>query len=147
MPLPNDAVVSSSALTGELHLDGRPSTVQLDLQRLNSDQPNRDRYIRTELFAQERYATFSVDNARALPEGTSKGETLDGKVTGTLALKSGVYPLTFDFRARDDGDVVYVLAHTTFTWADIGLQTPSSSAIVSADEQVSVDVVVAGRPK
>ncbi|GAC1323873.1 MAG: hypothetical protein NVSMB2_21750 [Chloroflexota bacterium] len=147
MPLPNDAVVSTSALTGEVHLDGRPSQIQLDLQRLSSDQPNRDKYIRGTMFANEKAATFKVDDPHSLPEGTAKGQVLDGEVPGKLAIKGGEYPLTFQWQARDDGDVVYLTGHSQFVWSDIGLQAPSSAAIVSADDTVVCDVVLAVRPK
>src|SRR5258708_6942489 len=45
MPLPNDAVITDSSVSGQVHLDGSPSVIKLDMRRLRSDQPTRDRYI------------------------------------------------------------------------------------------------------
>ena len=45
--LPNDAVMRTTALSGEMHLDGRPSVIEIDLHRLSSDQSRRDGYVRT----------------------------------------------------------------------------------------------------
>ena len=42
LPLPNDAVVRTNGLTGELHID-EPSVIRLDLHSLKSDQQYRDR--------------------------------------------------------------------------------------------------------
>jgi len=145
MPLPNDAVVSTSALSGEMHLDGRPSTVQLDLQRLSSDQPNRDKYIRNTLFAGEKSATFSVDQPKPLAEGETVGP-LEGTVMGMLTIKGGSYPLSIDWQARDDGDAFSIKGHTTFTWKDVGLDPPSSAALVSAEDLINCDVLLIGRP-
>ena len=38
LPLPNDAVMRTTALSGEVQLDGRPSVIEIDLQQLSSDQ-------------------------------------------------------------------------------------------------------------
>ena len=42
LPLPSGAVMRMTALSGEVHLDGRPSVSTLDLHRLTSDQSLRD---------------------------------------------------------------------------------------------------------
>ena len=42
LPLPNDAVLKTNALTGEVFLDGRPSSISIDIHRLSSDQRLRD---------------------------------------------------------------------------------------------------------
>ncbi len=44
------AVMRTTALEGEIHLDGRPSMVNIDLHQLGSDQRLRDRYVRGSMF-------------------------------------------------------------------------------------------------
>ena len=44
LPLPNDAVMRTTALSGEVQLDGRPSVIEIDLQQLSSDQEFRVRW-------------------------------------------------------------------------------------------------------
>jgi polyisoprenoid-binding protein YceI len=148
MALPTNAVVSATALSGELHLDGRPSSIKLDLWRLSSDQPTRDRYIRSSMFPNDQFAVFTVDDPRAVPEGASLAQALDGRVrvTGTLSIRGRSAPLSFDLEGRDDGGVIYVLGRTTFTWKALGLEAPSSAAVLRVNEDVAVEVLLAGRP-
>ena len=59
LSLPNDAVMRSTALTGEVRLDGRPSRVALDLMKLSSDQDRRDQFVRRLLFQQHPTAVLT----------------------------------------------------------------------------------------
>ena len=52
VPLPIEAVMRTEELSGEIHLDGRESRITIDLQTLESDQANRDRWARGRLFGQ-----------------------------------------------------------------------------------------------
>ncbi len=146
VPLPNDAVVSTSALTGQVHLDGRTSSVQINLQQLSSDQRDRDQYIRGTMFRNGPTATFTLPALIPLPDGFPDGKEVNTKVTGTLRIKSKDVPLTFDVQARDDGNVVYMLGKTTFTWAQLGLATPSSFNVVSIADEVKVEMLLALKP-
>ena len=149
MPLPSDAVVSTSALSGEIHLDGRPSTIRLDLWKLSSDQPRRDRYIKNTMFANSQIATFTVGGQAPVPDGTPLGEAVTGgRVRGTLELKDKEFPITFEMNeARDDGDAVYLLGNTNFTWHELDLQPPSSTGILQINNDVAVQILLLARPK
>ena len=50
----------STALEGEIHLDGRPSVVNIDLHQLRSDQRLRDRYVRGSMFPDHPTAVFTL---------------------------------------------------------------------------------------
>ena len=63
LPLPNDAVVRTTALSGEVHFDGRPSVIEIQLHELESDQSRRDRYIRERMFPNDPVATFTLPDA------------------------------------------------------------------------------------
>ena len=67
LPLPNDAVVRISALSGQLNFDGQPSQVEIDLRTVSSDQNFRDRYMRGRMFRNATVATFRVENLTDLP--------------------------------------------------------------------------------
>ena len=67
LPLPNDAVVRTTALSGEVHFDGRPSVIDIQLHELESDQSRRDRYIRERMFPNDPIATFTLPDSRPLP--------------------------------------------------------------------------------
>jgi hypothetical protein len=149
MPLPNDAVVSTSALTGEIHLDGRTSTIRLDLWQLSSDQPTRDRYIRNTMFPNAQFVTFAVGEQTAISDGTPLGAAVTkGPLSGTLELRGREFPITFEMKeGRDDGDVIYLLGKTRFTWQELDLEPPSSTGIVQINDDVAVEILLAARPK
>ena len=146
MTVPNNAVVSTSAIAGELHLDGRPSTIKLDLWRLSSDQPSRDRFIRTTMFPNDQLATFVVTDTRSVPDGTPLSSGLNAPITGVLTLRGRSMPLTFTLEGRDDGDAIYVLGRTKLTWKEIGVEPPASTAVVQVSDEVNVEVLLAARP-
>ncbi|MCE2462600.1 MAG: YceI family protein [Dehalococcoidia bacterium] len=146
LPLPNDAVVRTQALTGEIHLDGRPSVINIDLHQLESDQDRRDRYIRQRMFPSHPVATLTVDNLLPLPPGFSDGETVTTQVTGTLDIRGIQAPVTFRVEARDDGDMVFVLGRTSFVWADFQMTAPNIGGFVQVTEEVSVEVLLAAMP-
>ena len=145
LPLPNDAVMRTTALSGEVHFDGRPSVITIDLQKLMSDQARRDRYVRERMFPNDPVATFTLPDAGSLPKEFTDGETAIGQVTGQLDIRGFQAPVAFEIEARDDGDVVYILGRTTFTWEDLGLTAPNLS-FVQVEDEVHVEILIAARP-
>ena len=146
LPIPNDAVLRTTALKAEVHLDGRPSAVEIDLHQLTSDQAFRDRYVHQRMFPQHPIATFEVGDLRPLPDGFAEGKEVKTQVGGVLFIGDGEVPLTFDVQARDDGGVVFVLGRTDFTWSEIGISAPQARPVVWVDEEVHVEVLLALSP-
>ena len=144
--LPNDAVVRTSALSGEVHLDGRPSVIEIDLHQLESDQSRRDGYIRSRMFPDHPVATFTLDDARPLPLEFTEGEEVTAQVTGQLDIAGIQAPVVFDVEARDDGDVIYILGRTSFVWDDFQIPPPNIAGFVQVKDEVSVEVLLAVRP-
>jgi len=147
LPLPNDAVVRTDALSGQLNFDGQPSAVEVDLHTLSSDQDFRDRYIRGRMFQNSRVAVFTVNDLSDLPDEFFSGETFSRKVTGTLSIDGVDVPLTFDLEVRNDGDVLNVLGRTVFTWDQVQIPVPTARVVVSVDEEVSVQLLLVAEPK
>ena len=145
LSLPNDAVMRTTALSGEVHFDGRPSVITIDLHQLGSDQERRDRYVRERMFPNDPIATFTLPAAGPLPEEFTDGETATGQVTGQLGIRGFQAPVAFEIEARDDGDVLYILGRTTFTWEDLGLTAPNLS-FVQVEDEVHVEILIAARP-
>ncbi len=142
LPLPNDAVMRTEALSGEVHLDGRPSVVQIDLQSLTSDQPFRDRYVSERMFGQHPVATFTVPDLLPLPDGLASGEEVMTQVSGSLDIRGNAFPLTFEVEARDDGDAVFVLGRTTFTWDQLDIPRPTARSVASIEDEVRVEILL-----
>ena len=145
LPLPNDAVMRTDALAGEVHFDGRPSVITIDLHQLGSDQARRDRFVRERMFPNDPIATFTLPDAGPLPEKFTSGETATGQVTGELEIKGFQAPIVFEIEARDDGDVVYILGRTTFTWDQLDIPPPNLPFVQVKDE-VHVEILIAARP-
>ena len=82
-PTPIEAVLRTSKLSGQINLDGQPSTVEVDLHSLNSDQQYRDRYVKLQMFPQHPVATFTVDSVTELPGEFDSGDTFQHSVSGT----------------------------------------------------------------
>ena len=137
---------AQTALSGEVHLDGRPSVIEIDLHQLVSDQPRRDRYIRERMFPNDPIATFTLDDARPLPDGFTDGEVVTTQVTGHFDIRGVQVPIIFDVEARHDGDNLFILGRTSFVWADFGLTAPNIGRLVQVTDEVSVEVLLAVRP-
>ena len=146
LPLPNDAVVRTTALSGMVRLDGRESIVQIDLHRLSSDNFIRDRWIRNRMFPDHPTATFTLGDMGPLPLGFTKGDVVEAQVTGMLNIRGIDVLLTFEIEARDDGDSLFILGRTSFTWADFGMSTPTAVLVVSVEDEVKVEVLIAAKP-
>ena len=145
LPLPNDAVMRTEALAGEVHFDGRPSVITIDLHQLSSDQARRDRFVRERMFPNDPIATFTLPDAGPLPGEFTSGETAAGEITGELEIKGFRAPITFEIEARDDGDVIYILGRTIFTWAQLEIPPPNLS-FVQVQDEVHVEILIAARP-
>ena len=151
LPLPNDAVMRTTALSGWASIDDGRSVIEIDLHTLSSDQDFRDRYVRGRMFPSHRIATFTVDDFAWISEdflvGSSAGETVTGQVSGSLSIRDVVVPLTFDVEARNDGVVVYILGRTTFTWDQLQIPKPSARPVVSVEDEVRVEVLLRAEPR
>ena len=146
VPLPFDAVIRTTALTGEVHMDGRDSVIEIDLQQLRSDNTFRDRYIHSRMFGEHPTGVVTVRGVSDLPDGFAGGETVTGEVEGELQIRGVTVPLTFEVEARDDGDVVFVLGRTTFTWDELQIPKPTARSVVSLDDEVRVEVLLSVTP-
>ena len=147
LPLPNDAVVRTTAVTGELHLDGRPSVFEIDLHKLGSDQARRDQYIRQTMFPSDPVAVLTVDDVGSLPPGFTDGDTVTATVPGTLTLRGSDFPISFEVEARDDGEVIFIVGRTSFVWADLEIPPPNIGQFVQVEDEVKVEVLLAARPR
>ena len=146
LPLPSDAVMRTTSLSGDVHLDGRPSIIKIDLHRLSSDQNFRDRFIRNRMFGGHRFATFSLGDAGELPGGFTRGAVETFSVTGQLEIRGIELPLSLEIEARDDGDAINILGRTTFTWDEFQIPIPLARPVVSIEDEVRVEVLLVVRP-
>ena len=147
LPLPNDAVMRTTSLSGEVHLDGRESVIQIDLQSMVSDQEYRDRYVRTRMFGEHQFGAFTVPDVGPLPDGLASGETVTTTVSGTLDIRGITVPMEFEIEARDDGSELFILGRTVFTWQELDIPPPTAPVVVSIEDDVRVEVLLAVVPQ
>ena len=147
LDLPNDAVMRTQSLSGVVHLDGRPSTIDLDLHSLTSDSDRRDRYVRQRMFPNNPIATFTVANLGELPNPLPPGEVITREVAGELAINGVVKPLTFAVEARRDPDALFILGRTTFTWDELEIPPPNIPGRIQVKDEVRVEVLLSAVPQ
>jgi polyisoprenoid-binding protein YceI len=145
-PTPIEAVLRTSKLSGQINLDGQPSTVEVDLHSLNSDQQYRDRYVKLQMFPQHPVATFTVDSVNELPGEFDSGDTFQRSVSGTLNVKGAEFPISFDLEVRNDGNILNVLGRTVFTWQQLSIPVPTARSVVSIDDEVHVEILLVAKP-
>ena len=146
--IPNyEAVMHTTGLSGEVRLDGGASLVTLDLHSMTSDEPYRDRYVQSRMFPGQPSASVSFGDLTPLPDGFTNGDPVSTEVNGTLSINGMDVPLAFVIEARDDGDEVFVVGRSTFTWDQIGEPVPTARSVVSVEDEVRVEVLLALRPQ
>lgn len=141
--LPNDAVMRTAALTGDMRVDGRASKVTLDLQQLTSDQSRRDNFVRN-MFRAQPTAVVTIPTLTGLPERYEAGHVVKQKINGTIAINGVEKPIALDVEARMDGTVLNVLGRTSFVWADFNI-TPPNTPTVKVQDRVAVEVLLVGQ--
>ena len=147
LTLPNDAVMRTTSLSGQVRFDGGESVVTIDLRTLSSDSDYRDGYVRNRMFSTHPTATITLPSALPLPDGFAEGNEATTQVEATVSLLGSEHPLTFDIQARDDGDSVAVLGRAMFTWDQFGITKPTARSVVSIEEEVRVEALLALKPE
>ena len=147
LDLPNDAVMRTEALSGMVYLDGRPSVIDIDLHSLTSDANRRDRYVRQRMFPDNPIATFTVNDLGDLPNPLPAGEVIAREVTGELAVRGVVKPITFTVEARRDPDALFILGNATFTWDELEIPPPNIPGRIQVKDEVSVSVLLSAIPE
>ena len=146
LPLPIEAVMRTTGLSGEVYLDGRPSTILLDLHSMSSDSNFRDGYVRSRMFGGYDVATFTVEAPDPLPDDFASGSEITTQATGTLDIRDVQVPITFEIQARDDGNALFILGRTTFTWDQLSIPKPTARSVVSLEDEVRVEIVLSAKP-
>ena len=146
LDLPNDAVMRTSELSGTVAFDGSESVVIIELNTLSSDSQYRDGYVRNRMFSTHPVAKVTVPSTLPLPDGFAAGEEATTQVETMVSLLGSEFPLTFDIEARDDGESIFVVGRATFTWDQFGITKPTARSVVSIEDDVRVEVLLALEP-
>jgi hypothetical protein len=146
LPLPNDAVLRTNAITGEIDLASESASLVIDLHALESDDSRRDRYVRDRLFPTQSTTTISINRFPDIPETFATGEAFTSTVIGTVNVNGAEAEIEFTLESRLDPDRLLILVKGDFLWDDFGMPAPTSNFFVVKDE-VHVEVLVSAVPK
>jgi len=146
LPLPNDAVMRTGGITGEIDLSASTASLVIDLHSLTSDEANRDKYIKDRLFPTQPETTISITEFPDIPETFADGEAFTSTVTGIVNVNGADAEIEFEIESRLDPDRLLVLVKGDFVWADFGMTAPTSRFFVVKDE-VHFEVLVSAPPK
>lgn len=147
--LPSTAMGSTSEVTGEFYVTGdgdelapvAASQFSVDLRNLTSDKMMRDNRVQEALqTATYSSATFTVSTVRGYDPAIPEGEEQSLQLTGTLDLHGVQREVTWDVKARREGDVISALETLTVAFSDFGITPPTLAQLVSIDDEVTLQI-------
>ena len=142
------AVGRTAALSGAIVLqDGviRPSTVEVDLTTLRSDQSRRDNQVQRVLDTRNHpKAVYRIEGAEGDPVLT-EGQEVPIRLTGTMTIKGVDRPLTFEGTAKLADGTLTLTAQATFAMTDFGVDPPNIANFVAVEDEVTVSVTFVGQ--
>ncbi len=141
------AVGRTSAIAGAIVLqDGviQPSTVEVDLTTLRSDQARRDNQVQRVLDTRNHpKAVYRIERAEGDPV-LAEGQEVPIRLTGTMTIKGVDRPLTFEGTAKLENGVLTLTAEATFAMTDFGVDPPNIANFVAVEDEVTVRVTFVG---
>lgn len=149
LPVESNAVGETGQISGEIYLTsdglhpGQKSTFRVDLRTLRSDESRRDNFIRSNTLRANQFpfAEFVVESVNGWPSNYVDGTEVVLQVSGSMTIKGITRPLTFDVKARRQGDTLTAIADAEFKMTDFGI-TPPDVALAKAQDGVRLQVVL-----
>jgi polyisoprenoid-binding protein YceI len=145
--LPNDAVGTTSAITGSIlaYPDGRivkdSSKIVIDVRTLKSDQSRRDGFLQRFTLETEKYPT--VELVATEIRGFNGKVPTSGDVTfqlvGDLTVHGVTRPTVWNVTAHPDGQDFAGTATTSFTFKDINLDQPKVPVVLSVADTIKLE--------
>jgi len=144
----DDAVGTTSNVNGAIFLNGRPSTVSVNVGTFKSDNPGRDRHIDTQPPNLDNYppAQFTVSQL-PLPTSYKAGDAITEQVQGMMEVNNVTKPMTFKIDARLDNDTLFVHGVIDFTFEDFNIAKPTFSQVVSLQDKIHAEVLLVAKPQ
>lgn len=142
--LPNNAVGSTSGLSGEITLDGRPSTLSLDVTSFRSDQSRRDQAVKR-IFADDPTVNLVVESFGGLPADYQDGTDVERQLTAQTTIKGVTRPLIWDVVARLEGNTFSVTGKTDFRFEDFQMDPPNVAGSITVDQAIHIEVLLITR--
>jgi polyisoprenoid-binding protein YceI len=152
LPLPSTAKGTTQDIEGTFYLtpDGisldpsRPSKFTVKLTTLKSDEDMRDRRVQNQALETGTYptATFTVSSVTGYDPSKAPGDEQTLKLTGIMDLHGVQKELTWDVKARREGNVITALATVNFKYEEFSIPVLNIAGIVSVQDNVTLQVQV-----
>lgn len=152
LALPSTAKGSTKDITGTFYLteDGlaldpsQTSTFTVDLRTLKSDQDRRDNRVQNDGLqtAQFPTATFTAKSVTGYDPAIGEGGEQTLRLTGTLDLHGVQKDVTWEVKARREGDLMTALATLNFKYEEFGIPILNVAGFVTVEEDVTLQVQV-----
>lgn len=135
----NTAVGRTPDVSGTLTLSGTTVTaveVTANLATLKSDDDRRDNSLRRQALETTRYPTAIFKLSEPIEIGSLPGDaaTFSATAKGELTLHGATKPVTIALKATRGGGMITITGSTTITFADFGIEKPTSFIVLSVDD-------------
>lgn len=133
------AVGRTPGVEGSLMIDGTTITevsIVADLTALTSDSSRRDETLRDQAIQTGQFpdATFVLTEPIELGAVPTEGEPITAEAVGTLTIHGVTRPVTIDLEAQLTEGVIVVTGQLPIVFADYDIDTPSSFAVLSIED-------------
>ena len=153
LPLPSTAKGSTTDITGTFFLtdDGldldaeRESSFVVDLTTITSDKDMRDRRVQSDALETAEFptATFVATSVTGYDASIAEGEEQTLMLTGMMDLHGVQKEVTWEVKARREGDVITALATLKdVPYADFNITPPNIAGFVSVEDDVTLQVQI-----
>ncbi|MCC6383279.1 MAG: YceI family protein [Dehalococcoidia bacterium] len=154
LSLPSTAKGSTQQISGTVYLradglDGSlSSSFTVDLRGLKSNESRRDSRVQSALET-NRFPTitFTATKVTGLPAQFSATQDSVMQLTGILDLHGVKKEVTWEVKAKKDGNVLTALATVNFKYADFGITAPNIAGFVSVEDNVTLQVQLVAQAK
>jgi polyisoprenoid-binding protein YceI len=149
---PEDAVGSSSALTGRITLSPEPAVVEsesgfeFDAKSIRTNFSQRDSPIRTALGAfQFPTIAFAPKELRGLEPAARSDGAFKAQLLGEMSIKGATRPVSFAVEGQLDGASLVGTARGDLKMTDFGITPPRTMDILWVEELVRLEVAFTAR--
>jgi polyisoprenoid-binding protein YceI len=149
LPIPSTAKGATNQITGQFHLQeagldpSKESKFVVDLRRLTSNESRRDQRVQ-EALQTSRFpnATFVAKSLSGPVASLNPSTDTELKLTGMLEIRGVQKEVTWDVKAKRDGNVVTALATVNFKFAEFGVPVPNIAGFVSVEDDVTLQIQI-----
>jgi polyisoprenoid-binding protein YceI len=146
LSLPSTAK-GTTTIEGQFGLDNDTlapgTTFKVDLTGLKSDESRRDQRVQSALeTSQYPEATFVAESLTGVPNPVPEGQEFPLQLTGKFTLHGVTKDVTWDVKAKKQGQAISALATLEITFADYNINKPDIAGFVSVDDTATIQVSI-----